>query len=191
MAIYTVVITNVIDCATSSPAALIILGPPAIALQPVSQTVDAGSVVQFSVIAIGYPSPAYQWWRNGTNQVGGNSPSLTLTGVGRAQNGAYTVTVTNSLGGILSSNAVLKVLVPQLLGSPALLPNGSFQLTSADANGGLLQPSDLANFEVQVSTDLVNWATLPSLLILTNGTLQLQDYGSIYSSVRFYRIVEH
>ena len=113
-----------------------------------------------------------------------------MSNVGRAQNGTYFVTVTNSYGSAVSSNAVLKVLVPQLLGSPMILPDGSFQLTSADANGGLLSPSDLPNFAAQASTDLVNWVTLPNALSLTNGMLLLQDSGSSNYTTRYYRIIE-
>jgi alpha-tubulin suppressor-like RCC1 family protein len=172
--------------------------PPQITRQPVSQTVNMGANVTFSVIAIGpgvnYPQfLRYQWYQNG-NPVGLSGPSLTLNNVGRAQNGTYLVTVTNIAvpGNItVSSNAVLKVLVPQLLGPPAVLPNGSFQLTSTDANGGLLSPSDLPNFEAQASTDLVNWLTLPNALSLTNGMLLLQDSGSTNYSARYYRILEH
>jgi hypothetical protein len=126
--------------------------------------------------------------------MGGNSPVLTLNNAGRAQNGNYSVTVTNFSipnNSIVSSNAVLKVLVPQLLGSPLLLPDGSFQLTSTDADGGLLSPSDLANFEAQGSTNLVNWVTLPGALSLTNGMLLLQDNTLSNYPTRFYRLLEH
>ena len=164
--------------------------PPVITLQPVSQTVNMGTNVTFRITATGgTPDLRYQWRQNG-NLIGGNSPLLTLNNVGRAQNGTYFVTVTNAGGSTVSSNAVLKVNVPQLLGSPKLLSNGSFQLTSTDANGGLLSPSVLANFEVQASSNLVNWVTLPNTLSLTNGMLLLQDSGSNYTT-RYYRIIEH
>ncbi len=103
------------------------------------------------------------------------------------------MTVTDVINGVstVSSNAVLKVLVPQLLGSPTLLPDGTFLLTSTDANGGLLQPSDLANFEAQASTNLANWMTLTNALSLTNGMLQLQDSSGTNWPARFYRILEH
>jgi hypothetical protein len=133
--------------------------PPIITSQSASQTVNMGTNVTFGVTAIGPlllqvgaldgSTLRYQWSQNG-HLIGGNSPVLTLNNVGRGQNGNYSVTVTNFSipnNGIVSSNAVLKVLVPQLLGSPSLLPDGSFHLTSADADGGLLSPSDLANFE--------------------------------------------
>jgi alpha-tubulin suppressor-like RCC1 family protein len=165
--------------------------PPVISTQPASQDVVGPTNVVLNVGVTGTPPLVYRWWKDGSLVPGANAASLTLLNAVRTNSGTYRVVVTNTANSVTSSNAVLKVLVPQFLGSPKLLPDGTFLLTSADANGGLLQLSDLANFEVQVSTDLVNWATMPGLLILTNGTLQLQDYGSIYSSVRFYRIVEH
>jgi alpha-tubulin suppressor-like RCC1 family protein len=170
--------------------------PPMITLQPVSQTVNMGTIVTFRVTVIGRPEYGliYQWRQNG-NVVGSGGASLTLNNVGRAQNGTYSVTVTEAKqppgGSTVSSNAVLKVLVPQLIGSPRLLLDGTLQFSSTDANGGLLSPSDLANFEAQASTNLVNWVTLPNALSLTNGTLLLQDAGPNNYSTRYYRIIEH
>jgi len=176
--------------------------PPLITLQPVSQTVKMGANVTFLVTATGplppgiwltKPTLSYQWRQNG-KPVGGNNPTLILNNVGRAQNGTYSVTVTNYTipnNSTISSNAVLKVLVPQLLGSPVVLPDGSFQLASTDADGGLLSPSDLANFEVQASTNLLNWVTLPNALSLTNGILLLQDGTQSNNPARFYRLLEH
>jgi alpha-tubulin suppressor-like RCC1 family protein len=165
--------------------------PPQMTVQPVSQIVNVGTNVTFSVVASGGPDPRlfYQWWQNG-NMISVGGPVLNLNNVGRAQNGTYFVTVTNSYGSTVSSNAVLQVLVPQLLASPQLLPNGTFQLLSTDANGGLLSPSDLPNFAAQASTDLVNWVTLPNALSLTNGMLLLQDSGSSNYTTRYYRIIE-
>ncbi|MGA2243795.1 MAG: immunoglobulin domain-containing protein [Verrucomicrobiota bacterium] len=188
---YTVVITNAVGGVVSLPATLVIAGPPVILVQPASQTVNYGANVQFGVVAVGSPAPAYTWWWNGTNQVGGNSPTLTLAGAARAQDGLYAVTVTNAAGGVRSSNVVLEVLVPQLLGAPMLLPNGTLQLTSSDLGGGTLLPSELPSFEVQVSSNLVNWAPLPNVLSITNGLLQLQDGTWTNYPARFYRIIEH
>jgi hypothetical protein len=191
MAAYTIVITNAIDSITSSPAMLMVVSPPAIMVQPVSQTVRMGTNMQFRVMAVGYPPPAYQWWWNGTNPVGVNSSTLTLTGVCRAHNGVYSVVVTNAEGGVASSNAVLKVIVPQKLGAPVLLPDGSLLLNSDDADGGLLSPSDLANFEAQASTNLMDWVPLTNALSLTNGMLQLRDNSGTNWPARFYRLIEH
>jgi alpha-tubulin suppressor-like RCC1 family protein len=166
-------------------------GGPRITLQPASQVVSLGTNVTFTVAAVG-GSLTYQWWHNGTPLANYPVPALTWNNVGRAQDGNYYAIVTDSLTGLstVSSNATLKVLVPQHLGTPVLLPDGSLQLTSGDANGGTLSPSDLPNFEAQASTDLVNWVTLPNALSLTNGMLLLQDSGSNYTA-RYYRIIEH
>jgi len=164
--------------------------PPVITNQPASQTVNMGATVFLTVTAGGAPQLKYQWRQNG-NIVGGNSPTLVLGNVGRAQNGTYFVTVTNFGGSTVSSNAVLKVLVPQLLGTPTLSPSGTLQFTSTDANGGLLSPSDLANFEAQASTNLVDWVPLTNALSLTNGMLQLQDNSGTNWPARYYRLIEH
>jgi alpha-tubulin suppressor-like RCC1 family protein len=166
--------------------------PPVITVQPqpAGQIVNMGTNIVLNVTAAGAPPLRYLWKQNG-NLLGGNGSALTLNSVGRAQNGIYFVTVTNAGGSVTSSVVSLKVLVPQLLGSPVLSPGGTFILNSADANGGLLSPADLANFEAQGSADLVNWVTLPNALSLTNGMLQLQDNGGTNWSSRFYRLIEH
>ena len=166
--------------------------PPVITMQPVSQIVNMGSNVTFRVEATG-GKLGYQWWHNGILLANYPVAQMTWNNVGRAQNGSYYAVVTDFNNGqsTVSSTAILKVLVPQHLGSPMLLPNGAFQLTSTDANGGLLLPSDLLNFEAQASTDLVNWVTLPNALSLTNGMLLLQDSSSSNYTARYYRIIEH
>ncbi len=158
---------------------------------PAVQTVNMGATVSFRTVATGIPTLNYQWWQNVTNSIGGNSPAITLSNVGRAQNGTYCVCVTNAGGSVTSSAVSLKVLVPQVLGTPQMMPDGSFQLTSTDANGGLLAASDLVNFEAQVSTNLMNWVTLPNALSLTNGMLLLSDPPQTNSPARYYRIIEH
>ncbi len=191
VASYTVVVSNSIDRVVSLPAALIVAGPPGILAQPASQTVDYGATVQLGVFAVGNPPPVYTWWWNGTNQVGGNAATLTLTGVTRAQDGVYSVLVTNIAGGVLSSNVLLQVLVPQVISTPTLLPNGSLVLTSGDVGGGTLPPTVLTNFEVLVSSNLVDWASLPGVLSITNGQLQVEDQSWTNFPSRFYRIIEH
>jgi len=167
-------------------------GPPVITQQPVSQIVNLGSNVTFSVAATG-GKLSYQWWHNTTMLANYPVATMTWNNVSRAQDGNYYAVVTDANTGLstVSSNAVLTVRVPQLLGSPTLLPNGMFQLTSTDANGGLLTAANLTNFSAQASTDLVNWVTLPNALSLTNGMLLLQDSSSSNFATRYYRLVEH
>ena len=89
-----------------------------------------------------------------------------------------------------SSNATVVVRVPEKLGQPMRLADGTFTLTAGDTDGGVLWPADLPNFQAQVSTNLMNWATLSNGLTLTNGMLLLRDPASTNSPSRFYRIIE-
>ena len=175
-----------VDQFTFSPAPVILSQ-----MQPVSQTVNLGATVVYRVVATGATTLGYQWLQNGITPVGSNSAGLTLSNVGRAQSGTYCVCVTNAGGSVTSSSVNLNVLVPQVLGAPQIMPDGSFQFTSTDANGGLLTAANLPNFSAQVSTDLVHWMTLTNALSLANGALLLSDPAQTNSLARFYRILEH
>jgi len=166
--------------------------PPSILMQPVSQNVVGGTNVNvtFNVAATGTPPLIYRWEKDGTTIPGATTTSLRLTNVTRSHSGAYSAMVTNTAGSVTSSNAILVVHVPQRLGSPLLQPDGTFLLNSVDADGGSLTPADLANLDVQVSSNLVDWISLPGALSVTNGQLELRDAGTPGQSVRFYRIVE-
>jgi hypothetical protein len=164
--------------------------PPSLLTQPASQTVLGGSNVMFNVTATGTPPLAYQWLKNGSALSSVSGSSLSLTNVSRTNSGLYAVLVTNLAGTNTSSNAVLKVLVPQQLAQPVVLPNGAVVFFSSDVGGGLLPSSALPGFSALVSTDLVNWVVLPNALSITNGFLMLQDPDQTNSPARFYRIVE-
>jgi hypothetical protein len=180
--------------------------PPVITSQSASQIAHLNDTVTFAVTATGAGPMTITWFRTNAivpyvenifqmNSYPGSGPifsdSFVLYNVNRSNNGVYSVSVGNAGGTTYGTNVTLKVLVPQLLGTPVVLPDGTLQLNSADANGGLLSPSDLANFEAQASTDLVNWVTLTNALSLTNGMLQLQDNSGTNWPARFYRILEH
>jgi hypothetical protein len=117
---YTVTVTNSAGSVTSSNAVLTVTNiPPAITVQPASQTGGVGSNVIFAVTATGTPPLSYQWQVNETNilvdggQINGAiSNVLTISNVQLTNNGNYTVTVTNLAGSVTSSNAVLTVIVP-------------------------------------------------------------------------------
>jgi C1A family cysteine protease len=85
---------------------------PVITSQPANQAVVMGGVASFSVTAGGTPPLSYQWEFDGTNLVGATNAALVLTDVQQAQAGNYAVLVTNLYGSVLSSNALLTVLVP-------------------------------------------------------------------------------
>ena len=99
-------------------------GPPAISLQPFSQTNFSGSNIAFSVVAAGTAPFTYQWRKEGaeltdsTNVYGAHAPSLTLFGISGADRGGYSIVVSNSFGSVTSSIAALRVVDPWITLQP-------------------------------------------------------------------------
>jgi hypothetical protein len=82
---------------------------PSIQTQPLSQTVTAGSSVQFSVTASGRPALTYQWSFNNSAISGATGSSYSLASAQSGNAGNYTVTVTNAVGSVTSNQAALTV----------------------------------------------------------------------------------
>jgi sugar lactone lactonase YvrE len=109
------------------------LAPPIITQQPGSQTVPAGVNV---TIIVGNPAVSsydYQWSSNNVPVPSATNASFTLTGVNLSASGNYFVLVTNSYGGLLSSNAVLTVLPSLVTTQPA----SGLSATGAMLNGSV------------------------------------------------------
>ena len=131
--------------------------PPTITTQPANQTVNVGGTASFSVTASGAQPLSYQWNFNGTNIAGATNTSLMLTNVQFSQAGNYTVLVTNAYGTVLSSNAVLTVMLDHFTWSPIPSPrfvNKPFSV--------LIRAQDLTN---GIFTNFTGTAILDS----TNG----------------------
>ena len=118
---------------------------PVITAQPASQTVVQGNYVTFNVgVSSNSTIPlGYQWYFNGTNLLAGAiNASLTLTNAQLTNAGNYLALVTNVMGSVTSSNAVLTVLVPPSVslispadGSRFVAPTNITLLASAAAVG--------------------------------------------------------
>ena len=109
---YSVLISNAIGSIASGAAQLTVTAlttPPSITTQPVSQTIPPGNTATFTVVATGASPLAYQWRKNGTAIAGATASTLTIRSTSVADNGAYTVVVTNSIGTVTSSAANLSV----------------------------------------------------------------------------------
>jgi hypothetical protein len=89
-----------------------VLAPPSITSQPTGATVYAGDTVTFSVAATGEPILAYQWNFNNSILPGATNTSLTLYHVPLQDAGNYSVSVSNEVGTVTSSNAALVVNPP-------------------------------------------------------------------------------
>jgi hypothetical protein len=147
---------------------------PFITSQPQGQTATPGSTVTFMVTAGGAPPLSYQWQFNSTNIAGATANSLTLTNVQPGQAGNYLVVVSNALGAVTSSNAVLAVFSPTCATPPAGLvgwwPGEGNANDIADTNNGILSGgASFASGEVGQAFSFDG----------TNGTVTVPDSSSL------------
>jgi len=83
---------------------------PQIVNQPQSQTVVANGPATFGVTAVGTPVLTYQWYFNGAPLNGANGDTYTIQSVTEADQGNYSVHVSNAIGSTDSQAATLTVL---------------------------------------------------------------------------------
>ena len=162
--------------------------PPTILTPPDSLTLDAGQTAIFTVVASGAPAPGYQWQFNGMNLTdsarisGASTGQLTISNVQPGDAGRYSVVVTNLYGTAVSPNAVLNVTNsvpegPRMLPGSLVCSNNQFSFT--------LQSQAGLGFEIQASTNLVDWATVGTLTNST-GTIPFTTPTAGFTR-RFYR----
>jgi subtilase family serine protease len=112
-------------------------GSPFIVQQPANASVLAGANASFSVGAVGLGTLTYHWRFNGTNITGATSSSYTVTNAQNGNQGNYSVVVTNSMGSVTSTNAVLAV--------------DSFPIITSQPQGENLTVGNNASFSVTAS----------------------------------------
>jgi hypothetical protein len=97
--------------------------PPLITRQPVGGIAGVGESFAFGVAATGTEPFTYQWFFKGSKVAHGTGARLLLTNLNVSQSGNYSVIVSNIVGGMVSSNAVLGVQteVPRRLGTSRIL----------------------------------------------------------------------
>ncbi len=112
---YNVVVSNPASSVTSQIATLLVLVPPTVTLQPVSQNVPSNSPVTFLVMATGSPSLLYQWRFNGIAIPDLTATSFTLASAQLTNTGNYSVVVRNPVGVVTSQVATLTFQGPPLI----------------------------------------------------------------------------
>lgn len=122
------------------------LVPPAITIEPTSQTALAGSNAFITVAGTSSSPIEYQWRRYGTIATGATNAVLSLTNLSAPQAGDYTVILSNSLGSVESSPATLSVAYPPPpscypipTGMVAWWPGDGHPLDWIGTNHGVLQ----------------------------------------------------
>ena len=112
---YNVVVSNPIGVVTSKVATLLVLVPPTITAQPVSQSPPSNSPVTFSVAATGSPTLLYQWRYNGTTIPGATGTNFAMASAQLTNVGNYTVVVRNPVGVVTSQVATLTFPGPPVI----------------------------------------------------------------------------
>lgn len=177
---YKVLLSNAIQAVYSDDVTLTVLNPPAITAHPTNRTVIAGANVVLSVTATGSAPLRYQWRRNGTNLIGSTNATLSLLNIQAANAGTYHVRVTNSVGVVLSSNAIITVnSAPVITAHPqskTVAQNGSITLL-ASASG-----SPTPTFQWRKNGVSLAGKTASSLLITNFTVSDAGDYMVVASN---------
>jgi uncharacterized repeat protein (TIGR03803 family) len=115
-AAYSVLVSNALGSVASAAATLAVTSsPPKLVTQPASQLALPTATVTFNASAIGNQPLFYQWQKNsnnlsdGGNVLGSTTSALMLSDVSAGDGGIYSVVVSNILGSIASTGAVLTV----------------------------------------------------------------------------------
>ena len=174
---YSVAVTNSAGGVMSSNALLTVIVPPSIAIQPASQSPSLGGSASFTISVSGTPPFQYQWQFKGTNILDATNAAYTIPVVGTNDAGNYSVAVTNSAGGVTSSNALLTVLfLPSITTQPI-----SQKLVLGSAVSFNVAVSGTAPFNYQWLFNSVN------ILNATNGIYEIQAVSTnntgIYSVI--------
>jgi len=140
---------------------------PNITQQPVNQTVNANQPASFSVGATGIPDPTYQWYKNGTNLLSGQTnPTLSIPNASGLDIGTYSAVVSNSSGSVTSSVVTLTVIPPTsgpTMITPSVQNNGDVQFTISGVPG-----SAGFSYRVWASTNIALTPVTTTWTLLTN-----------------------
>jgi len=136
--LYDVVVSNGGGSVTSGAALLTVLALPAIAEPPAGGAVCLGEPISLDVIATGAAPLGYQWFLDGAILPGATGPSLAIAAALAADEGVYSVEVTNACGTVVSAAAAIDVLAPPAIAAdpaPQSVCPGGVATFAATASG--------------------------------------------------------
>lgn len=178
---YSVLVMNAAGGVASSAAALSVLVPPTITLQPEDLVVSPGTNVSFRVAATGVGFIRYQWQFNGVDIPEATNATFSLSNVQLPQEGDYRVIVADDIASGPSRVARLTVKVfPRILVPPVGLTNavGSSFTLSVTASGSVPMGFEWRRGAIKL-TNIV--------LMTTNCSFTIYDAQTIDSGV--YRVI--
>ncbi|HMJ89954.1 MAG TPA: immunoglobulin domain-containing protein, partial [Candidatus Acidoferrum sp.] len=175
---YSVLVSNSIGVSLSSFAALFVIVPPSITGHPAATNVLVNSPVTFTVSASGTAPLAYQWRKNDVNIPGANGAAYFIPSAQSADEGIYSVIVSNTGGSAPSAAAQLIVAVAPVLGVPHALVDGTFTFT--------LFGQSNRSYDLYSSSNLTAWSNFATIT-LTNTSMPVLDTSASNAPGRFYR----
>ena len=157
---------------------------PSLVQQPQRAIVSNGATAFFKTAATGSWPLSYQWFKEGAALPGQTGPSLILTNVQMANEGAYQVVVANPYGSITSSVAVLDYIVPAevfvasavaQVGQPVTVPIRLKSLGAENALGFSLafDPAVLTFQTAQLGSNAIGGYLLVNQSAASSGQLGL------------------
>jgi hypothetical protein len=117
---------------------------PVITEQPQTLTAFSGQMVTLHVTATGSPAPGYQWRKGGVDISGATSASYTIPSALPADAGTYDVVVSNTLGSVTSTGAILTVTATLPLHLEEMFDFGS--ANSASGYGDWQDSTNVINY---------------------------------------------
>jgi len=172
-------VTGADGVVNSATAILTIMAPPAISNSPANVTILPGQSATLSVGATGTPPLYYQWSQNNIAIAGATNNSFAINNATIANQGIYSLTLSNAVGIAQSASAFVTVLLPPTImvqptnqvvvignniaistvassSTPITyywLKNGTFFITNASGTLNLnnIAATDLANYSVVLS----------------------------------------
>jgi Immunoglobulin domain/Beta-propeller repeat len=176
-------------CITTMYSQTNIAGLPAILHDPESVRTTELTTVTFNVSATGDGPLTYQWSYNNQPMPGQTNASLILTNVAEDSVGAYSVTISNSVGWIRSRDADLILIAPPIIDAQPVqlqLALGESSVLHVFAHGDLplsFQWQRNGTNLPAITNETALFSPFSSSLILTNVSLLDQgDYRVIVSN---------
>ncbi len=156
---------------------------PVISSQSLDQSVALGDNVTWTVNALGAVPMVFQWRLNGVNIPGATKASYTRNNVQPGDAGNYTVSITNVAGSVVSSNAILRIVLPRpLIQSIEITGTNSVTLTWSAVSNATYQ------LQYNESLDPSAWSNRGAPVVANASTASATDDLSGVPQ-RFYRVV--
>lgn len=110
---YSVTVSHPCGAIVSASAALHLIAPPTVSIQPPSITTCAGATVTFQAAAVSPDAPvSYQWLRDSSPIPGATGPVLTLSQISSADAGLYSVQASTLCTSVTSPTSTLIISAP-------------------------------------------------------------------------------